>query len=96
MVISALEGTSYFNVLKDSIEQYNKEGSVQVLENALDGLLIKLVKDISLQNFLNLGPTLRFLVSKEFEIKNLKVVAKGIGENLSSDLIKDLLIKEAA
>ncbi|UCF13094.1 MAG: V-type ATPase subunit [Thermoplasmatales archaeon] len=95
-VISALEGTSYFNVLKDSIEQYNKEGSVQVLENALDGLLIKLVKDISLQNFLNLGPTLRFLVSKEFEIKNLKVVAKGIGENLSSDLIKGLLIKEAA
>jgi V/A-type H+-transporting ATPase subunit C len=93
-VISSLEGTSYFNVLKDSIEQYNKEESVQVLENALDGFFIKIVKDISLQNFLNLGPTLRFIVSKEFEIKNLKVIAKGIGENLSSDFIKDLLIME--
>ena len=95
-VISILEGTSYFNVLKDSIEKYNKEGSVQVLENALDGFFLKLVKDISLQNYLNLGPTLRFLVSKEFEIKNLKVVAKGIGENLTSDLIKGLLVKEVA
>ena len=94
-VISALEGTSYFDVLKDSIEQYNKEGSVQVLENALDRYFLKLAKDISIKNYLNLGPTLRFLVSKEFEIKNLKVIAKGIGENFSSDFIKGSLIMEA-
>ena len=30
------------------------------------------------------------------EIKNLKIIAKGIAENLSSDVIKALLIKEAA
>jgi V/A-type H+-transporting ATPase subunit C len=93
-VISALEGTSYFDVLKDSIELYNKEGSVQVLETVLDGLYIKLIKDISINNYLNLGPTLRFLVSKEFEIKNLKMIAKGIGENLSKEFIKGSLIME--
>ena len=91
-VISALEGTSYFDVLKDAIEQYNKEKSVQVLENALDGHFLKLAGDISIQNYLNLGPTIRFLVSKEFEIKNLKVIAKGIGESFLSELIKPLLI----
>jgi V/A-type H+-transporting ATPase subunit C len=95
-VISGLEGTSYYGVLKDAIEQYDKEGSVQVLENALDGLFLKLVKDISMQNYINIGPTIRFLVSKEFEIKNLKIIAKGISENLSSDIIKSLLIKEAS
>jgi V/A-type H+-transporting ATPase subunit C len=94
-VISALEGTAYFNVLKDSIEQYNKEGSVQVLENALDGYFLKLMEDISIHNYLNLGPTLRFIVSKEFEIQNLKAIAKGIGERLSSDIIKGSLITEA-
>ena len=93
-VISALEGSSYFNILKDSIELYNKEGSVQILENVLDGYFIKLIKDISLKNYSNLGPTLRFLVSKEYEIKNLKMIAKGISENLSSDFIKDSLIME--
>jgi V/A-type H+-transporting ATPase subunit C len=93
-IISSLEGTSYFNVLKDAIEQYNSENSVQVLENVLDGYFLKIIRDISIQHYLNLGPTLRFLVSKEFEIKNLKVIAKGIGESLSSDIIKRYLITE--
>jgi len=95
-IISNLEGTSYFNALKDAIEQYNEENSVQVLENALDGYFLKLVKDISLKNYLNLGPTIRFLVTKEFEIKNLKMVAKGVDERLPSDAIKKFLITEAA
>ena len=95
-VISGLEGTSYYGVLKDAIEDYTKEGSVQVLENALDSLFLKFVKDISIQNYINIGPTIRFIVSKEFEIQNLKSIAKGIGENLSSDLIKTSLIMEAS
>ena len=92
--IAALEGLSYFSVLKDAIEQYTKENSVQILENVLDGYFLKLVKDLSLKYYLNLGPTLRFLVSKEVEIQNLKVIAKGIGERLSSDHIKKLLVME--
>jgi len=94
-IIAALEGSSYFNALKDSIELYNKEKSTQVLENVLDCYFLKLIKDISINNYLNLGPTLRFIVSKEFEIQNLKVVAKGIGENLSSDFIKRFLVLES-
>ncbi|MEA3457463.1 MAG: V-type ATPase subunit, partial [Candidatus Thermoplasmatota archaeon] len=79
----------------DSIEDYNKEESVQVLENSLDSFYLKLVKDISIQNYVNIGPTIRFLVSKEFEIMNLKIIAKGIEENIQSDIVKNLLIKEA-
>jgi len=94
--ISVLEGTSYYSFLNNAMEHYNKDKSVQVFENALDTSLLKIVKDISIQNYVNLGPTLRFLVSKEFEIKNLKIITKGVGENLSSDFTKSLLIKEVA
>jgi V/A-type H+-transporting ATPase subunit C len=93
-VISSLEGISYHNALRNSAEQYNKENSIQILENALDGYFIKIAADISVQTILNIGPTLRFLISKEFEIKNLKIIAKGVDENLSSDIIKSLLITE--
>jgi V/A-type H+-transporting ATPase subunit C len=93
-IITGLEGTSYFSVLKDALESYNKEKSIQVFEQVLDGFYLKLVKDISLQHYINLGPTLRFLVSKEFEIQNLKAIAKGIGEQLSVDQIKKYLIME--
>lgn len=94
-VISSLEGTSYYNALKEVIEIYNREKSVQVLENALDIHFLKLIKDISTQNYVTIGPTIRFLVSKEFEIKNLKIIAKGRAEGLTSDIINKHLIMEA-
>lgn len=94
-VINSLQGTSYYDPLKNVIEDYNKEESVQVLEDALDANFIKLVKDISIENYVTIGPTLRFIISKEFEIRNLKIIVKGIAENLSSDIIRRLLIVEA-
>ncbi|MEA2055430.1 MAG: V-type ATPase subunit [Candidatus Thermoplasmatota archaeon] len=94
-VISSIEGTSYFDALKNSIEEYTKEESVQVLETSLDCLLLKLVSDISAQNYVTIGPTIRFLVSKEFEIRNLKIIAKGISESLSPDSIKSFLVMGA-
>ena len=95
-VISSLEGTSYYDALKNAIEDYDKEKSVQILENALDSHLLKIVSDISTQNFVTIGPTFRFIISKEFEIKNLKIIIKGIGEEITSDIIKPLLIREAS
>ena len=93
-VISSLEGTSYFDSLKNVIETYNSSKSVQVLENALDSNLLKLVENISKKNYVTIGPTIRFLVSKEFEIENLKIVAKGVSEGLSSETYKSYLVKE--
>ena len=83
-------------MLSDAIDQYHKDKSAQIFENALDRYFLKIIKDLSLQNILNIGPTLRFIISKEFEIKNLKIIAKGVGENLSSDIIKNNLIMEAS
>ncbi len=95
-VISILEGTSYYDSLKNVIEEYNTVKSVQVLENALDSNLLKLVEDISTKNYVTIGPTIRFIVSKEFEIVNLKIVAKGIGEGLSTEIVKNYLVREAS
>ena len=95
-VISSLEGTSYYDALKNVIEDYNQDKSVQVLENALDINFLNLVENISTKNYVTIGPTIRFIVSKEFEIENLKIIAKGISENLSSELIKNYLVSEVA
>ncbi len=92
--ISSLEGTSYYQGLKNNIERYNKEKSVQILEDSLDTIYLKNIKDISQENYITIGPTIRFLVSKEYEIRNLKVIAKGVFEKLNKELIKELLIKE--
>jgi len=91
-VISSLEGTIYFKWLRDAIEDYNKEDSVQPLENALERCLLKQVKDISVKYYLTLGPMLRFLVCKEFEIRNLKIIAKGLEENIDPQTIRKHLL----
>jgi len=93
-VITNLEGTSYYDTLKDNIEKYNQEKSVQIFETALDEALLKMVREISTQNYTTIGPTIRFLVSKEFEIRNLKIIVKGINENISPEIIKSFLVKE--
>ncbi len=93
-LVSVLDGTSYFSAIFTKIESYNKEKSVQVFEQTIDGVFLQRIREISLQNYLTFGPSLRFLVSKEYEIKNLKVIAKGIAENLSSELIKNNLVRE--
>ena len=93
-IISGLEGTSYYEILKNSIEEYNKEKTVQVLETRLDTLFLKILRDISIQNYTTIGPTIRFLIFKEYEIQNLKVIAKGIAEDLPKDIIKKFLILE--
>ena len=95
-VINQLDGTAYYTRLKDSIEEYNKEKTVQILENRLDGLFLDLIKDISMKHYSTIGPTLRFLIFKEYEIQNLKVIAKGISEQLSSEYIKKFLVLEDA
>ena len=93
-VINGLEGTSYYDPLKNAIEDYNQEKTVQVLEIALDQLFLRLVREISMQNYINIGPSIRFLISKEFEIRNLKIIAKGVSENLPVNIIKSFLVKE--
>lgn len=91
-MISSLEGTSYYDALKNRIEDYNRENSTQVLENALDRNFLDIIKNISMENYVTIGPTIRFIVSKEFEIQNLKSIVKGISEHLQPEAIKKVLI----
>ena len=95
-IISSLAETSYYNLLSNTLETFSKENTIQILENALDVQFLKFLRDLSVENYITIGPTLRFIVSKEFEIRNLKVIVKGIGEGLSKDLIKKLVIAESA
>jgi V/A-type H+-transporting ATPase subunit C len=95
-IIQTLEGTSYFPKLKDAIEQYHTDRSTQPLEQALKQQYLDHLRNISLKFNQNLGPQLRFIASKEFEISNLKIIAKGLAEHISPDLIKPLLTTSEA
>jgi len=93
-LVTRLEGTNYFDYIKDRIEEYNKSGTVQVFENAVDLAFLNIIKDISTEYYVTIGPSIRFIISKEYEIRNLKVISKGISERVDSEIIKRNLIFE--
>lgn len=94
-LITAVEGTTYFPALSGALERYAKEKSVHLFEQVIHGSFLQRIRELSLQNYQTIGPSLRFLVSREFEIQNLKVIVKGIAEQLSKEIIQPNLVTEA-
>lgn len=93
-IIDELSITPYKEPLKSVKQEYEKSKDIFVLEKALDSYLLKICREISLKHFLTSGPILRFLISKEFEIRNLRTIARGIHEKIGGKNILKLLILE--
>jgi len=95
--IKKLEGTQYYKSLKNKLDQdISQTESVQPYTDAIDLFWLHLVRNISTAHYSTMGPSLRFLEYKRIEIRNLKIIAKGIAEKMPSTLISPLLITEEA
>lgn len=92
-IISLLEGTSYIKPLRDALGEFEREG-VSALERALDRHFLSLVGGIAVENTMNLGPGIRFIIEKEFEAQNLRAIIKGVGEKMSAEEIWKILVVE--
>ncbi|MCD6542829.1 MAG: V-type ATPase subunit [Thermoplasmata archaeon] len=91
-MISRLQGTTYYEPLRQGYEDSKKYGNMELIEISLDKVLLGTVKDLSNKNFPFFGPLLKFIVFRYYEIRNLKVISKGVYEHLSKDRIKPLLV----
>ena len=83
-LMANLEGTSY-SFIRDARNPFE-------IEIALDRFLLEKASDIGLIYSTSSGPLMMFLVSKEFEARNLKAIIKGFMENLPKERIKKLLV----
>ena len=92
-VINGLEGTDYAPLLSEELPKYSETGSVSTFETALNDHVNQEAKKIALKNQFGIGPMIGFLNSKEVEIKNLKIIARGKREeSYTSSMIKEMLI----
>ena len=91
-IVSMMEGTSYYDPLKNSITEFEKHGVI-AFEIALDKALLKIARDIANDNPLGIGPGIRFVIEKEMEARNLKIVVKAVGEGMP-DTAKKLVVVE--
>ncbi|WP_456418688.1 V-type ATP synthase subunit C [Methanocaldococcus infernus] len=92
-VIGGLEGTSYYQILSDALDEYQRTKSIYVFEKVLDKLILEKGRALSLRKPFGVGPIIGLIVGKELEIKNLKIIIKGKLENLKAEEIRSLLVQ---
>jgi V/A-type H+-transporting ATPase subunit C len=93
-IVTELEGSPYIEKMREAIIDYTETKSLYAIEAALDKLLLQEAQEISSSALIAAGPTIKFIVAKEFEIRNLKAVLRGLHENLPSEKIMPMLIME--
>jgi len=90
--VNALEGTPYYAVLGECLREFEKEGSLLSLEQALNEYYIERIKSLYLQQPFGLTPIACYLALKETEIANLKAILNGIREELPKEQIKRIVV----
>jgi V/A-type H+-transporting ATPase subunit C len=93
-LMTELDGTPYQETLREAMQEYSETKSIYSLEVAMDRLLLKTASEIASSALIFSGPTIKFLVAKEFEVRNLKAVLRGMYEGLPSESIMPMLIWE--
>ncbi|MFO7992393.1 MAG: V-type ATPase subunit [Thermoplasmata archaeon] len=86
-----LDGTSYQELGKKDVSSSDYE-----IECYLDITLIELASEIMSQYILSIGPILKYLIGKEYELRNLKVLVRGVNEGVDPNRIKKMMILEGS
>ncbi|NLV26814.1 MAG: V-type ATPase subunit [Methanomicrobiales archaeon] len=91
-IIRQLSGTKFESVLTPVVRAYPSADSMFEFDIALDRLEFSLVSKLSLDYYHSGGPLLWYLVSKEFELRNIRIIVSGLSDGLSSDVITRMLV----
>lgn len=84
-----LEGTSYTELRTEGTSMSNFD-----LEMYLDKKLLSIVSEILSQNILTVGPLIKYLVAKDLELRNLKILIRGLKEGMDPERISKMMIME--
>jgi vacuolar-type H+-ATPase subunit C/Vma6 len=95
-MVGLLQHTPYGEVLNNGLKQYQENGDLTGFEIELDRFLLNQVVKFGIKNTLTAGPLMRYLISSEFEFRNIKVVARGIYEQLQTPRINKMLVWEVS
>lgn len=87
-----LENTPYYKVLQDVINSYELNKNVTVIDEVIEINWFILAKEMLSPHVLSLVAVLWYLVIKEIELRNLRLIIKGMLDNLPFNDIKRHLV----
>ena len=91
-LIKMLEETKYENVIDKGIEDFKNTGSLITLETELYRYLLRQSALLLHQHPLSVDVILGFMLAKDIEIRNLRILIKGKQLGLEEDFMERQLV----
>ena len=88
--VQAIKYSRYGSLLENSIESINRTGSLSGFEKLSDNFITSFVKKARYVTF-GIEPLIGYLMAKETEIKNARIIMVGKINNISNDIIRERL-----
>lgn len=92
--LAHLQHTPYFDAFDSAMVVYEKSGSLQPFEAALDRALLDAVIRLSLVYHFGPAGLIKYLVAKKFELQNIRAIVWGIQNRIAPETMRALLIRE--
>jgi len=91
-LLRQLSGTGYDPVLSPIFRTYPSTDTMLRMDMALDQYLLDTISRLGLTYYHTGGPLLFYLVAKEFELRNIRIIVSGLYDGFSADKITPMLI----
>ncbi len=91
-ITGTLERTEYKDAIEKGIEEFKKTGSLITLETELYTYLLKDATRLLHEHPLTVGVILGYMLAKDIEVRNLKIIVKGKHLGLNEDFIEKQLV----
>lgn len=89
-LVVKLAYTKYHNILKEGFEEYAKSKKVNTLEKLMDNYLMDYIKQGKYVSF-GIEPLFSYLLAKETEIRNVRIIMVGKINNIAPTVIRERL-----
>lgn len=87
-----LENTPYHRILQDVISSYELSKNIATIDEVIEKYRFLLTKEMLSPHVLSLVAVLWYLIIKEVELRNLRLIIKGMFDNLSFNDIRRYLV----
>lgn len=91
-LVRQLSGTGYEPLLSPLIRTYPSADTMLRIDLALDRYLLETISRLGLTYYHTGGPLLWYLVAKEFELRNIRIILSGLYDGFSAEKITPMLI----
>jgi V/A-type H+-transporting ATPase subunit C len=90
---SELEGTIFYKPLMEALPDYEKDGSLYILEKVIEEAYLTVGKDAALKQPYGIAPVLGFLSMKDTEVRNIRAISRAKEAGLSPDKIREFVLR---